>query len=689
MARPRTLRRQSPPPATASVTPTRIWWCAAIIAIAGFLAYANSLSGPFVFDDRVSIVENAQIRDVSKLEEVLFPRRELPTAGRPLVNLSFAVNYALGGLSVGGYHLVNLAFHLLCGLLVFGIVRRTLELPALKGRFGGDTSAVNIGFAAALLWTLHPLNTEAVDYLTQRTELMMALFYLLTVYASIRALWSTGPAWRAIAVLSCGAGMLCKESMVTAPVVVVLYDVVFVFASFKRALSERWRFYGALCASWVVLTAMMWSGPRVRSAGFSVGVDPWTYLLNQTVMITQYLRLTVWPRALVANYGWPVALTLRDVLPQALFVTALLALTAVALIRRPKWGFLGAWFFVTLAPTSSIVPIATEVGAERRMYLPLIALVVLAVVAASFVKRAAVSAGGAVVLALVATVFALGTFMRNREYRSELVLAHTILERYPTGVAHHILGIQLLIAGERDAGMKELRQAVPGAPRAYYTLGVELVKDGKNREAIGELQAFLREQPNLVEAISARQLLGRALAQERRWAEAIEQEQRVLTMNPSENQRLETHALLAEAFLGAENFTEAIAHSRAYLRSRPNDGAVLTRLGIALSATGELENAIAAFRHAAAVAPGQADAQRNLAIALSDHGDFEDALGPAQRLVALRPGDADAHRLVGRLFVRLGRFDEARSQLERSLQIDPTDVDAREILRKLPAARPR
>ena len=678
------MRRRSPQPRPASAPPTGIRWRAAIILLAGFLAYANSFSGPFVLDDRVSIVENVQIRDLWRLESVLFPRRELPTAGRPLVNLSFAVNYALGGLNVAGYHVVNLALHLLCGLLVFGIVRRTLELPALKDRFG----ALNIGFAVALLWTLHPLNTEAVDYLTQRTELMMALFYLLTLYASIRALSSKPAAWRAIAVLSCGAGMLCKESMVTAPVVVVLYDVVFVFESFRRALGERWRFYGALCASWVVLTAMMWSGPRVRSVGFSVGVDPWTYLLNQTVMITQYLQLAVWPRALVANYGWPVALTLRDVLPQALFITALLALTALALVRRPKWGFLGAWFFVTLAPASSIVPIATEVGAERRMYLPLIALVALAVVSASLVKRAA-PAGGAVVLAVVATLFALGTFARNREYVSELVLARTILERYPTGVAHHILAVQLLRAGDRDAGMRELRQAIPSAPRAHYTLGVELLKEGKNREAIDQLEAFLREQPNLVEAVSARQLLGQAFAHERRWAEAIEQEQAVLTMNPTAAQRLDSLAILSEAFLGAEKFTEAIATCREYLRSRPNDGPVLTRLGIALSATGQLPDAIVAFRQAAAVAPGQADAHRNLAIALSDHEDFEGALAHALQVVALRPGDGDAHRLAGRLLLRLARFNEARPHFERSLQIDPADAEARAILRKLQAVKGR
>ena len=387
---------------------------------------------------------------------MLTPRRELPTAGRPLVNLSFAINYAFGGLDVRGYHLVNLALHLLCGLLVFGIVRRTLELPSLKDRFvfrlkPEATRAVtplNLGFAAALLWTLHPLNTEAVNYLTQRTELMMAFFYLLTLYASIRAVMSRPRTWHSIAVVSCFAGMACKESMVTAPVVVMLYDAVFVFESPRKAIRERWPFYAALCLSWIVLAALVWTGPRVRSAGFSTGVSPWTYLLNQTVMIWRYLQLAFWPRALVVNYGWPVPLTLGEVLPYALFVTALLASTAIALVRRPKWGFLGAWFFLTLAPTSSIVPIATEVGAERRMYLPLIAVVVLAVVSASFLKRV-VSPAGAVALAVVAALFSIGIVARSREYASPLLLARTIVERYPTSVGHHVLGVELLIAGDQ------------------------------------------------------------------------------------------------------------------------------------------------------------------------------------------------------------------------------------------------
>ena len=168
--------------------------------------------------------------------------------------------------------------------------------------------------------------------------------------------------------------------MVTAPLVVVLYDRVFVFDSFRDAIRSRRGLYAGLAATWAVLAALMWSGPRSAVGGFSTGISPWTYLLNQAQMIAHYLRLTVWPRSLVVFYGWPVALTLGDVLPYALLVTALLAATIVALVRAPALGFLGAWFFMTLAPTSSVVPIATEVGAERRMYLPLLALIVLVAV---------------------------------------------------------------------------------------------------------------------------------------------------------------------------------------------------------------------------------------------------------------------------------------------------------------------
>ena len=141
---------------------------------------------------------------------------------------------------------------------------------------------------------------------------------------------------------------------------------------------------------------LIWSGPRIHSAGFATAISPWTYLLNQSVAITDYLRLAIWPTALAVNWGWPQPVTLAAVWPYVLLISALVALAIVAAVRLPRAGVLGVWFFIALAPTSSVLPIATEVGAERRMYLPLIALVALAVLAASRVRRLDGPTGAAV-----------------------------------------------------------------------------------------------------------------------------------------------------------------------------------------------------------------------------------------------------------------------------------------------------
>src|SRR5262245_19578750 len=228
---------------------------AALLVLAGLLTYAASVSGPFIFDDAGAIVENTQIREL-RPAVALAPRRESPTAGRPIVNLSFAINYAIGGLSVTGYHVTNIALHLLCGLVLFGLVRHTLALSATARSL--RHRADDLAFAVALLWVVHPLNSEVVDYLTQRTESMMALFYLLTVYGAIRA--AAGPTeagrsvlrydrlWSVAAVVCCALGMASKESMVTAPVVVLLYDRIFLYDSIKRAFRERWLLYAGLAA---------------------------------------------------------------------------------------------------------------------------------------------------------------------------------------------------------------------------------------------------------------------------------------------------------------------------------------------------------------------------------------------------------------------------------------------------------
>ncbi len=205
---------------------------AVVLVVAGALAYATSFSNPFLYDDQTAIVKNAQIRTLSPLSVPLTPPRDTPEAGRPLVNLSLAANYAYGGLDVTSYHVTNLALHLLVALVLFGVVRRTLLAGGsnrLHQGYGGQEDpqlrmhADALALGCALVWVLHPLNTEVVNYLVQRTESLMALCYLTTLYCAIRAKahpdrWP----WRAAAIAACAAGMASKESMVTAPLMVLV-----------------------------------------------------------------------------------------------------------------------------------------------------------------------------------------------------------------------------------------------------------------------------------------------------------------------------------------------------------------------------------------------------------------------------------------------------------------------------------
>jgi tetratricopeptide (TPR) repeat protein len=596
----------------------RLW----LIVVAGALAYANSLAGPFILDDIPTIVGNQSIRSVSALRTVLTPPRGLPVAGRPLVNLSFAVNYAIGGVDVFGYHLVNVIVHLLCAVVLFGIVRRTLTLrpvPRLQAR------AADLALATALIWVLHPLNTDAVDYVTQRTESMMALFYLSTLYCSIRA--QVGPAkagrhvrWAAGAVVSCALGMACKESMVTAPIVVALYDRIFLFESWRDALRVRGRLYSALAATWVVLAVLVWSGPRGHSAGLSTGVTPATYLANQAVFVVRYLQLAIWPRALVVNYGVPHVMTTGDVLPGAAVVIAVLLATALALATRPAVGFLGAWVIVTLAPTSTIIPIATEVAAERRMYLPLAALAALAVVVSEELwhrgGRARFSrVAGVTVLASVAALLGARTVLRNQEYTSALRLAQTVVDRTGSGVGHAMVGEKLAAAGRTEEAVAELRLAVRDHPLARYALGRALFDARRFEEAAAELRTFVHEQPELLEVLSARMLIGRALIELGQHMNAVAEFEEVLRLVPSYN---DAHGGLADALFALEEYERAAVHYREFLTRHPTDLAALTKLGVAHVSAGHADEAVPLFRRAVELNPGSEEARRNLANALED-----------------------------------------------------------------------
>lgn len=617
--------------------PSRLPLVALALAVAA--VYANSLSGAFVLDDQAAIVQNEQIRDLSRPGAVLVPAVDSPVAGRPLASLSLALNYAAGGLDVRGYHVVNIALHLACAFLVFSIVRRTAAFVAVSR--GSPAEASLVALAAALLWAVHPLNSEVVTYVSQRTESLMALGYLAAVYAALRSVTDGTAArgrWERLAIGAGVCGALAKESIATLPAAVVLFDRAFLFDAWRKQWRARRRLYGGLAAAWVVVAAASASSGRGVVAGFSSGVSPWTYLLNQAEIITGYLRLAVWPDRLVAFYGWPRELTVGDAAPELLLVSALLLAAAVVYLRRPTIGFPAVWFFVTLAPASSIVPIATEVGAERRMYLPLAGLAVLAALALDWGRRRllqrmpgwprAVHAGA--IAALTAFVMALGvaTVDRNAEYESALTLAQTLVERRPTAVAHHIFAEELVRGTQTEAAIPRLERAIAlGNSRARYLLGRVRFAQGRYDEAIEQLEAFVATyrppkplvpawlEPPLPEVVPARFELGRAYGIRGDWDRAETQARIVLDLAPG---HIGAQGLLGDVMFARQRWADAITHYRAYLERQPDDVMALLNYGIAQVGVERLDEAVAAFMRAVELDRSNARARELLALAQED-----------------------------------------------------------------------
>ncbi len=478
---------------------------AALVALAAIAVYAGSLRIPFVFDDPASIVDNPTIHDLRRLGDVLSPPGGmLAVEGRPLVNLTLAVNWALGREEVLGYHLFNVALHALTALALFGLVRRTLLLPATAARFGG--SATGLAAAVALLWAVHPLQTETVNAVVHRGEAMMALCYLATLYAVARSATSTRPGrWQAAAVAACVAGAASKEVIVTAPLVALLYDRIFLASSWREIARRRRWLYAGLLASWALLALLVRGFYEPGgTGGLAQRLGPWEYLRLQPRNVLRYLGLVFRPHPLVLDYGMESPGPLAAAAPAAAAVAALLGATAWALRRAPRVGFLGAAFFLILAPTTTILPLASQTTAEKRMYLPLAAVLTLVVLGGNAAwrrlaaGRAAGRARGVPLVAVALAAVALGglTVRRNHDYRSGVAIwSDTVAKRPDNARAHYNLGRELALRRDAAGALVHFDRSLeldPRQPDTYRIRAFARFALGRHAEAAEDAAACAR-----------------------------------------------------------------------------------------------------------------------------------------------------------------------------------------------------
>ena len=417
------------------------------IAVLTIVAYLNSFGGDFVFDDVPEIALNPAMERLFPPWEAMFRGQKAPA--RPLPYLSFAIDTHLWGRSPVGYHITNLVVHVVASLALFDLARLTLLSPRLRDRWG--SRAVPLALVIASLWAVHPLQTQAVTYVYQRIESMAGMFCLVSLWAFARAEaanWSWR--WLTGSVAACAAAMASKENAVVLPLLVLSYDWFFTAAPDSRTwwtdVWRRRRFYAAMASTWLILAAVLASQAGEYQEFGTAKRSPVTYALTQPGVIMHYLRLSFWPVGQCLDYsGWTAVETptLAE-LPAYVAIAAIVMLTAFGTLHRHPAAWLGVFFLMALAPTSSVMPVEAFVN-EHRMYLPLAAVVAAVVFGVAeagrrmasrragqpaetdgrFMRTAAIAAG------IVTVMLVLMTHARNRLYFSAAAIWNDVLDHDP------------------------------------------------------------------------------------------------------------------------------------------------------------------------------------------------------------------------------------------------------------------
>ncbi|MFM1747203.1 MAG: hypothetical protein RLZZ188_869 [Verrucomicrobiota bacterium] len=658
----------------------------ALLAAAVVIAFAPGLRAPFFFDDEAAVLRNPTIRTLASRDILRPPADGGTTTGRPLVNASFALDHALWGANPAGYRATNIGIHLGATLVLFALLRRTFRARPLASRVAVDADSA--AWFGTLLWAVHPLQSQSVTAIAQRTESLCGLLYLATLlafarHAEAKAAGSRAASrWRIAAAVFCAAGMAVKEVMVTAPVVVLLYDRTFVSGTFQEAWRRHRGCLLALAAAWLLLAALLFAmgGTRGAAAGFGHGVSSWHYLLTQSEALVLYLRLAFWPHPLVLDHGTAVVTSASAVLTEGILVLTALAATGWALVHRPVAGFAAAAAFIVLAPSSSFVPLVAQTVAEHRVYLPLAALAATITVLSGRLGPARSWVLGICALALTAT-----TIVRNRTHLDPVALWRYSLEGRPGNArAHNNLALALRDAGDPAAARVHFVRAAeldsPYVP-ARYNHGVLELAEGRLKEAEVLFNEALRLAP---EHPDARLNLGITLVRAGRAAEAVPLLEAAARGQPA----ADTHFNLGVALATVGRLNEAEGALRAASQRDPGLAEAHYQLGRLAERRGRAADARHEFERALKIDPRHAESHRRLGLLAARSDDLAAAERHFSALANLLPSDADAHANIGNVHLLTGRIQEAISRFETALRLRPGDERLRESLERARGERP-
>jgi protein O-mannosyl-transferase len=523
-----------------------------LVAGLALLAYSDTFHVPFVFDDVGLIVKNPLIRNLnfSNLFSHSIPGADSGMMMRIVAYLTLALNFKIGGLDVTGYHLFNLAVHIFSALLVYKLVLRTLGLPFFQDEAQGSSSKVQgpttqnaklktqyfIPLFTALLFAVHPIQTQAVTYVIQRMTSLAAFFCLLSLTSYIDARLKLerkevgkSLTWFIIALAAAVAAMKTKEIAFTLPIVIALYDFLFLGGNLrKRLLILTPLLLTMLIIPLSLISTKTPLAEVVSKANVASrvahGVSRFDYLCTQFLVIVSYLRLLVLPVNQNLDHDFPLHphFFAPEVLFSFLFLAAVFGVGVYlacfgkfrsritdhdSRVTAPESRLIGfgiLWFFITLAVESSIIPIP-DVMNEHRLYLPSVGFFLAVVAAAAWLlrrlsDRPALLKAAPVLAALITLTLTGATFARNQVWQDEVGLWKDVIAKSPGDVrGYNSLGIYYDRRGDHGQAIAYYQRAIaikPHDPEALFNMGVAEANLNHAGQAIYWYQRALAVKPD-------------------------------------------------------------------------------------------------------------------------------------------------------------------------------------------------
>jgi len=620
-----------------------------IIVIIAIFAYANSLDVPFQFDDAPNIEHNLIIRDLghfsdpSSAEGMQF----YGAVRRRFVGyLTFALNYAVNGLDVTGYHVVNLTIHIINALFVYLLVLLTFRTPVMKGSGQDDSYTSLIALFASLLFAAHPIQTQAVTYIVQRFASLATLFYLGSLLSYVRFRLAGRPreglVYYALSIGMAILGMNTKEIVFTLPVMIGVYEAMFFSGELKKRALVLVPF-----ALPMVLVPLMLVGAKESFGEILTGLTQSTkvqtemsrsdYLFTEFRVIMTYIRLLFLPVNQNLDYDYPEyhSLFVPAVFVSFVIIISMLGWAGYRLYRNIKekkaepWQMLLSfgilWFFITLSVESSVIPII-DVVFEHRVYLPSFGAfaamggVVLWVVQ----KRPTMAKKVMVVCGVVIVVLAGATHTRNKVWQSELSLWEDVVKKSPNKA------------------------------RGYYNVGVEYNELGRRKDAIHVYEKAIALKPDYADAHFNLGLIYNNMGL---FDKALSYYEKAIQYDP---ELYKSYYSIGHIRYEQERYREALDFLKKSIEKKSNHAPSYTMIGLSYYNLGKYDLALENFDKAISLDPNEYKAHNNRGMIYANRREYEKALDEFSTTIRMSPDNGQVFQNRALVYRLMRKTDLAR-----------------------------